>query len=272
MVDHPIAVSSWALHQVLGQAWWHSPSQPLADRSVHSEEPLPLLELPAALRDHGFDRLELCHFHLPSQEPAALDLVRAALDEWKVTLQTLLIDDGDITHPETGQRDADWIATWIDSAAVLGAQRVRVIAGKQAGTAENLELARLRLAQLAERASSHGLQLVIENWFDLLKTPASVDWLLESLKGQVELCLDFGNWGGPTKYEDLAAIAPWAKTCHAKAEFTGPGQIDQNDYHRCLKLLSDSRYQGPMVLVNGGPADNWDALDLNRAEIRAFTG
>jgi sugar phosphate isomerase/epimerase len=53
-------------------------------------------------------------------------------------LQTLLVEDGDPSHPQTAERDIRWVAGWIDIAAALGAQNMRVIAGKQQPSDENL--------------------------------------------------------------------------------------------------------------------------------------
>lgn len=50
-----IAVSSWSLDRTLG-----SPRD-----GVPTTAGVPLLELPAALRAHGYDTVQLCHFHLP---------------------------------------------------------------------------------------------------------------------------------------------------------------------------------------------------------------
>ena len=48
-----------------------------------------------------------------------------------VKLHSVLIDAGDITHPEAAHREADlnWIKSWISVAGRCGAKNVRVIAG-----------------------------------------------------------------------------------------------------------------------------------------------
>jgi hypothetical protein len=47
---------------------------------------------------------------------------------------------------------------------------------------------------------------VITNWLDLLAGPREVAQVLDRLGGEVGLLADFGNWKGPRKYADLAAI------------------------------------------------------------------
>ena len=86
------------------------------------------MDLPAALRQIGIDRLEICSFHIAAQDAGFLAALRSALADADVTLQTLLVDDGDITDPVHRQRDIAWIGRWIDVAAALGAERARVIA------------------------------------------------------------------------------------------------------------------------------------------------
>lgn len=254
-----IAVSSWALHKTIGTATWDAPERRSTTLLHHAAPSLDLLDLPARLQEHGFNRLELCHFHLPRTDAAYLAEFREALGQSKVVLQTLLIDDGDLTDPGRGDRDRDWIAEWVDTAAELGAEGARVIAGMQPWSEE----AAARSASGLESLTGRGPRIRIENWYDLLRTPEHVHELLDRLEGTVGLCLDFGNWSGPTKYEDLAAIAGRAETCHAKSEFVDAGTIDEDDYSRCIDLARAAGYRGPYVIVNGGRGGSeWNAIKL----------
>ena len=264
-------VSSWAVHRALGRSYPTSPGD--ENRvSVAGDGPgsVELLDVPARLAALGFPAMEICHFHLPSREANYLSELRAALDESGIELHSLLIDDGDITHPEHHARDRDWIAGWIDTAAALGATRARVIAGKQAPGEAARARSRTHFASLAEHAEPLNLHLVTENWFAFLPSPPHVLSLLDDLGGRIGLNLDFGNWGGPTKYEDLAAIASRAEACHAKARFTGPGQIDTDDYSRCLDITAGAGYAGVYTLVDGGPEDVWDGLVVQREALRPY--
>ena len=78
---------------------------------------LDLLDVPVALQEHGFSTMELCHFHVPTRDPAYLESLRAKREAAGVELWSLLIDDGDINHPEQGDRDRAWVLGWIDTAA-----------------------------------------------------------------------------------------------------------------------------------------------------------
>lgn len=278
-----VSVSTWALHGALGLTYWDRPGSPTKQRAeTYGPGTVALLDVPARLAEMGIHTMELCHFQIPTRDVAYLEDLRAALDAADVQLFSLLIDDGDITHPEHGARDLDWIAGWIDTAGGLGAERARVIAGRQEPTAETLERSRAGLARLAARAGN--VRVTTENWFGLLPRPEPVHALLDSLNGTVGLCLDFGNWDDrrlrtgsqttvvPTKYEDLAAIAPRAESCHAKARFTGPNAIDREDYTRCLDLTRAVGFDGPYTLVDGGPGDEWEGLALQRDLLQPHLG
>src|SRR5690349_17766375 len=127
--DSPIiAVSSWSVHRALGIKYPNAPANDIVGpaEAVWGPGELALTELPAAVKRAGIDRLHICHFHLASRDAAYLSEIRAALSDAGVELETLLIDDGDITHPSEGKRDIDWISRWIGAAAALGAKRARV--------------------------------------------------------------------------------------------------------------------------------------------------
>ena len=203
-----LAVSSWSVHRALGIKYPNAPANDIVAPAEEAWGPgeLKLMELPRAVARIGIDRLHVCHFHLASRDPAYLGEVRAALADAGVGLETLLIDDGDIAHPGDRRRDIDWIGRWIDAAAALGAKRARVIGGKQKPSRQALDNAVDGLAELARRGKDAGVRVITENWLDLLAGPAEVAEVLDRLDGEVGLLADFGNWKGPRKYADLAAI------------------------------------------------------------------
>src|SRR5699024_11836171 len=101
---------------------------------------LDLLDLPAQLAAHGFASAQLCHFYLPTTETSYLAELRAAFDTAGVDLEVLLVDDGDVVHPETGAEQQRWMSTWLDIAETLGAPRVRVPAREQPPREEALAI------------------------------------------------------------------------------------------------------------------------------------
>ncbi|HTM79003.1 MAG TPA: sugar phosphate isomerase/epimerase, partial [Devosia sp.] len=135
------AVSTWSLHRMLGTTYPHDLDSHAIGRveETYGSVDESLLDIPSAIANRGINRLELVSFHLPSRDPVYLAELRNALATAEVRLQTLLIDAGDISDPKTSARDLDWIWGWIEIANALGAERARVIAGKQKPTREALD-------------------------------------------------------------------------------------------------------------------------------------
>jgi hypothetical protein len=259
-----LSVSTWSIHRALGITYSDSPAHTSASsEATYGAGSISLLELPARIAAMGIHTLEICHFHLPHDRAYWNDL-RGALDSAEVELWMLLIDDGDITHPEQGARDLEWIGNWIDAAGILGAKNARVIAGKSEASPETIERSRNGLSILSQRAKRAGVRLMTENWHRLLSRPEDVHDLLDGFDGEIGLLLDFGNWGGATKYDDLEAIFALAESCHAKCSFDNQ-KPDAHDYQRCLELSRAANFSGPYTLIYDGPDnDEWHGLTLER--------
>jgi sugar phosphate isomerase/epimerase len=249
------AVHAWSLDRTLGRF----------RAGVTGEVTgLPLLELPAALRAHGYRTVQLCEFHLAHRDAGYLGELRAALAESGIVLDTFLVDDGDLTHPTDGEHQEALISSYLDDAEALGATRIRVGAGKtRTDTAQRDSSA--ALGRIAARAG--GVRVVTENWFDVTRDAADVRAILDPLDGAVGLLVDLGNWTGPGKYADLAAVTPYAETCHAKAHW-GPAGMDEEDYRASLRAVLGAGYAGPFALVyDAEDDDEWAGLALQRGVV-----
>jgi sugar phosphate isomerase/epimerase len=270
MPSPPIAVSTWSLHRALGV---RTPNAPGNDAFV--AEPawgdgrIALADLPAEIARNGIGAMQICHFHLASRDPAYLGEVSAAARDAGVAISTLLIDDGDVTHPDDGDRDRDWIGRWIEAAAHLGAPAARVIAGKQKPARETLDRSVSALRELARRGREWDVRIITENWHDLLAGPNEVAYVLDRLDGAVGFLADFGNWQGPSKYADLAAVLGRAEDTHAKASFGDGLEIDGEDFGRCLAAADRAGYGGPYTLIyEGRDDDEWRAVAIERDFVR----
>ena len=269
-----LAVSTWSLHRLLGTTYPHDlTTTEIGPREeTYGEGSETLLDLPAALNNHGYHRMELVSFHLPSRDPVYLGELRDQLKSSDVALQTLLIDAGDVADPVHGDRDTAWIASWIEIANELGAANARIIAGKQKPTPETLDRSAKALASLAANNSGSSVQLVTENWLDLLPDSERTNWLLDKLDGRIGLLGDFGNWRGAGKYADLKSIFGRAELCHAKATFID-GDLDEADYGKCVDLAEAAGYTGPYTLIFDSEIPHeWRGLEVERDFIVARAG
>jgi sugar phosphate isomerase/epimerase len=244
MTQNPIAVSTWSVHHLL--------------------EKMPLEALPAELAAHGYSRVEICHFHLANQDADYLRGIGKLFRDHGVVIQTLLIDDGDITNPAARERDLKWIAGWIESAANLGAENTRVIAGKAAPTDQALKSSIDGLKICAALGVKHGVRVVTENWFDTLSTPEAVHHVLDAVGSTLGFLADTGNWNGPTKYSDLQSIFARAELCHAKTSFASGLKLDKTDNAKWLLAAQAARYKGPYTLIFADDGNEWEGLGIER--------
>ena len=267
-----IAVSSWSIHRLIGVTYANGPTDGFSSVPTETFGPpqISIYNLPFALASRGYNRVELCHFHLQSIEPQFLRELGDVFRRHNVVIQTLLIDDGDITNPETAKRDLAWIAKWIGAAADLGAENVRIIAGKAPPTDDALTRALTGLTQLATLAMDRGVRAVTENWFDTLSTPKAVHQILDGVGPILGFLADTGNWGGPTKYQDLQSIFARAELCHAKASFQPGQKMDQPDFELCLSAAKAANYQGPMTLIFSDDGDEWRGLAQERNVVTRY--
>lgn len=263
-----IAVSTWSLHRTLGVAWPDSPVGRSGRTATWGDGTLDILDLPAAVARRGIRRIHLCHFHVADRGPAWLAAFRRKLAEADVTLAMLLIDDGDLSDPAHHERDRAWIGGWIDTAAELGAETARVVAGKASPSPETIDRAAVGLSALVRRGRDAGVKVATENWFDLLGGPDEVDAILDRVDG-LGFLADFGNWKGESKYENLTRIFRRADDTHAKATFSAPGAIDSDDFGRCLKACLEAGYAGPYTLIYEGASDDeWGAVAIEERFVR----
>jgi sugar phosphate isomerase/epimerase len=234
----------------------------------------PLLDIPAQVAAHGLGKLEVCHFHFPSTVPGYLAEFKSALEASGVEFYTLLIDEGDLTDPDPAKRAQGiaLMAHWIEVAAACGAKRVRVIAGDAPPSAEALRVCEAGLNEVLRHADAHRIRVVVENWHALLDRPAEVVTLMEDMGGRVGLKLDFGNWPGERKYADLPKIASLAECTHAKAAFPAPGEMNREDFTRCLDICRDAGFEGPHILIFDSLGDEWTSLDQMREVVQPYIG
>ncbi len=238
---------------------------------------VPLLELPAELQKHGFGTLELCHFHLPSTDPDYLAALRSRLDASGTELFSILIDAGDVAAPDPAVLggELELLRHYIRVAAALGAERVRISAGQQPATPETLAQSAAQLTELMNYAAAHGVALSTENWQLTAQQPEAVLSILDACPAGLGLCVDTGNAEAATgnladKYDMLAQLLPHATSVHFKAHMT-PDGIDLEDAGRCLELLRDVSFGGPVSLIYDRKQGELKELQALKATLQTLS-
>ena len=248
------AISSWSLDGLLNSG-------------------LPLSAVPQQMLQHGLTTLELCHFHLPSTEPAELEQLRQTLDATGVELYSLLIDTGDIAlaDPAACTAELEEIERWIAVAATLGAKQVRIAAGRQPASSDVIARSARHLRSCAEVARSYGLRTITENWLLTSEQPADLLAILDQCEQMVGLCADTGNAEAtPDKYATLASLLPRASSVHFKARYLPDGTVDRADVAQCIGLMQQARFNGVITLIYGDKHDEWARIDQLQAALQPF--
>jgi sugar phosphate isomerase/epimerase len=272
-----LSLTTWSLHRNLGPLRWTKWDQE-EQRQVTKEEPQPetisLLDLPKTLFAQGYRSLEVCHFHFPSTDSDYLGRIRQAFEEAGIRFYSLLIDYGDISHGDPVRRKSDlqFIKSWIDIAAEVGAERVRVVAGESdPADKDALQRSAEGLNELASYAEEKAVRVVTENFLPLSSTASNCKFLLEASNGNVGFTADFGNFPLPAKYDELAAVLPSAESIHAKARCDENGNLDVEEFRKCLDLMVNAGYEGPITLVYDGPGDLWEGIKQTRKLAEEYT-
>ena len=265
------SVSTWSLHRTLGNF--------VADDSAVGGGPfmslpkidsgISLIELIPELASHGYNTVQIVHFHLESTEGDYLAKVKDALTANGVQLDALLIDDGNLMADDINLH-MDWYNRWLDVAEALGAQHARLCVGRKSPTTELLQASGARLAELA--ANHPKVRILAENWMEAIPDAASLLTALETAGDGVGVLIDLANWSPPEKYDELAKIAHLAEACHAKCVFSESGP-DEVDFRRTLGILNDADYDAPLALIYDGPNDDeWAALEQEWQIVQSVFG
>lgn len=277
-----VSTSSWSLHRALGSPPLYGPGDP--GPREPSDGTISLLELPTALAQASINTLEIVHFHFPTMDSAYVDELKAAVEEAGIELYSVLIDAGDITHPDGKVRagEMDWIRSWLDLTARCGASHARVVGGCQPVERNHAPLldhpviqrSAQGLLELADYGSTIGVQVITENFRETTDRADQVLAILELCEGRVGLCADFGNYRGEDRYDELAAIFPKADSAHVKAIYDDRGQPDEDEFRHSLGMLSEAGFDGPMSLIFDtalhGNSTEWDNLAQLRTVAASF--
>ncbi len=262
-----LSVSTWSLHRLLGPLHWTIwDAEASTHRTNVQDQPqlLTLLNLPGEAAKRGYQAVEVCHFHFPSTETAYLEQLRQAFSDAGVSLDTLLLDYGDLTATDEVRLAADrsLYRQWIDIASLCGAKQIRLIAG-EAQPADDTATRRsaAALSELAKYAASRNVRVITENFKQLTSTGENCLKLLALTGDAVDMITDFGNFSEPAKYEEIAMTVPYSVSVHAKAAYDGSGFPDEAEFIRCLESVAATDYDGAFVLIYDGPGDMWEGLD-----------
>lgn len=184
------------------------------------------------------------------------------------------------SHPLPWQREVIWqkqFATRVLSSPVA----VQVMSRLKPLPQRDLSQAALQkeqrciaaLRELRSVLDDFDMQVAIENHWGISTDPAMLINIVRRCESErIGTCPDFGNFH-PTqdRYEGLELLALFAKHVHAKCSlFNAAGEESNIDYQRCLRILNDAGYDGPLSVEFEGDGDPEIAIQKTRHLITNY--
>jgi sugar phosphate isomerase/epimerase len=267
-----IAISSWTVHGLLGQAW-HEPDDnwTMVNKNAGQDASLSLLDLPAHMANDDIYVLELCNFHLPAVDDDYLAQLKSAMESAGVTLANLLIDTGNLSSLDDQQwrSDIEQTKRWQDVAAKLGAKGTRIDCGTEPATPETMERSASALRELVDYGESLGLHTTTENWRTTSVEPENLFHIMEKVERSLKLCVDFGNAEKTAdKYATLEQLMPYANSIHCKGHFDGM-KLDTEEFNQSLDFIKRYDFDGHISLIDDGIDNEWDRVLTLKEQVEA---
>ena len=182
--------------------------------------------------------------------------------------------EGKLGDPEKSKRisSINNHKRWVEAAKHLGCHSIRVNASSSGSYDDQQKLAADGLSKLSEFASTHGLNVIVENHGGL---SSNGQWLSAVMKSvNMKNCgtlPDFGNFrigGGKTydRYKGVNELMPFAKAVSAKShDFDDKGNEIHTDYHKMMKIVIDAGYRGYVgIEYEGSKLGEYDGIKATK--------
>ncbi|MBK7403055.1 MAG: sugar phosphate isomerase/epimerase [Phycisphaerales bacterium] len=219
------------------------------------------LDFPRVTReDYGIEAVEYVNqffMDKPKDEAYLADLKKRC-DDHGIYSNLIMCDSlGELGNPDGGRRNqtVENHKPWVQAAAYLGCQALRVNAASSGTYEEQQRLAADGLRKLVEYAAKYNLNLIVENHGGL---SSNGEWLsgvmklvdhprMGTLPDFGNFCLDWAHKDDPTawydRYKGVTEMMPYARAVSAKShDFDEHGEETTTDYHRMLKIVTDAGY------------------------------
>lgn len=245
---------------------------------------LDICEIPKmAVSKAGITMLDPTYPMMPLHDAAKRKAFLQSVKDAGCTIRTVMVGkEGDLAAPDTEARKqaVESHKKWFDIVKEMGAIAFRANTGgpTEHHTAEDVKRSAESFVQLATWAEEAGISVMIENHGGISGDPDAVVEIIKASGGRVRTAPDFGNFGPSIRYEGLAKLMPYAIAVHAKLfEFDAQGEEVRFDLPRCMQIVKDAKWSGPMSIEFEGPvgaagqcADEWDGIGKSKALLKRY--
>ena len=249
----------------LGIAGW------ILSKEILRDKTLTLLEFPEVCASYGVKTVELCSTFFASQEAKYLNELRGLLEDHDLSVRSFAVDMGNMAgaDPNVRRTDLEALKQWFYAASSLGSEAIRINTGhaEDDGAMDRVIAGYRELVQVAEHA---GVKLLIENHGGVSSSSENLSRILSGVESPwFATCPDTGNFGAHDWEAGMRVLAPHAFSCHVKvftysddgeqSQVDGRGNKREYNLIKCLEILRDEGYEGPLCVESGAsetPRDN----------------
>lgn len=234
-------------------------------QSILRDKTMTLLEMPAVCKSLGVETIELVSTFFESQTAQYLNQLRSTIQENGLRVRNIAVDMGNIANPDDVVRrtDIEALKQWFHVAKAVGSEAIRINSGPASpDDREAIERIVEGYRELATEAAHTGVYLLIENHGGASADPKNIQIFMDRAGSTwFRACPDTSNFTNDTWEEGMLIMAPRAFSCHVKVHNYSAdgkqswtwrdGQTRSYDLKRCLQILKDARYEGPICVESG---------------------
>jgi len=246
-------------------------------RQLIRDGKLDMLTVPAFYREQGIKGISYNDMFFKDLSDGFIDQVKAAVKSADRVV-TCYVIEGNVAMADESKRKAQIEAdkTKMRAAHRLGAPLVRINLGTtgQENTDDTLGVERAIAAfkELLPIAKELKMKMSIENHGGVSKTSANIIKIIKGTDPKwVGALVDFGNFPADVRYDEVAAVAPYALTTHVKVgEFDEHGEAKSYDFPRVLEMLKKNHFKGPISIEYEGKGDAVEGVRMTKALILKY--
>jgi|SRR5581483_3970884 len=234
--------------------------------------------VPAFYKEQGIPGISYNDMFFKTTDDAYIDQVKAAVSAAGRVVTSYIIE-GNLAIADEAKRNEQIEADKrkMRAAKRLGAKIVRINVGNTGrenadDTAGIDRVVKAFNEQLIPLAKELQIRMCMENHGGVSKTAANIVRIIKATDPKwVGALVDFGNFPTEHKYEEVAAVAPYAMVTHVKVNvFDQNGEAEEYDFPRVLGILKKLNYAGPLSIEYEGKGDPVEGVQKTKALILKY--
>lgn len=179
--------------------------------------------------------------------------------------------------PERLKSEIATVKAWLERAAKLEAETVRIFAGSLE-RGDTLEEAQRRVVAAIEECCAHaekvGVKVALENHGGITATPELLLTLVKQVRSKAfGVNVDTGNFHTADPYADIAKIVPYGIVAQVKTEIIRADKKREDaDFPRIIRILKEANFQGYVALEYEAAEEPKVAVPRYLKQLRQLIG